>query len=374
MILLGDVSAAVTLLRSRPLELTVRIRPLAAVAAAALVLGLGGPAVAATSASSAARPAAGSATSGLTLLSLALAGHDVRVGSVALVSDTLSGSPAAKVVVTPVRADGKAYGEQTVTPASSPATVPSFDSAATLPAALGTVASIKSPVFDVSTSTTSGASSKAGAASLGSVSILGLPVKLNGTVDVSSLVNGTNAAGNKTVSVKNLALPSIADLLGALGLDLKALPIKTLTDLLAGLNLTDVAVSTAQQALDAASAPLKTALDAAQGSLDTANAAFKAQAADLADKTKAANAALAQKSAAGAAVAPATAARDSASAQFNAALATIPASVLSALPGANTPAGYAALSPAQQATVESAAPGVAASSAAFTDAANKLAA
>jgi hypothetical protein len=282
LILLGDVSAAVTLLRSRPQELFVRIRPLAASAAAALVLGLAGPAVAATSAPAAVRPAAGTATSGLTLLALALAGHDVRVGSVALVSDTVSGSPAAKVVVTPVRADGKAYGEQTVTPADSPASIPSFDSSATLPAALGTVASVKSPVFNVSSSTAKGASSKAGAASLGSAKVLGLPVTLNGTVDVTSLVDGTNAVGTKTVSVKNLALPSIADLLAALGLDLKAVPIKTLTDLLAGLGLTNTAVLTAQAALNDAQAALGASLNDAQAAVDQQQAKVDAAKAQLA--------------------------------------------------------------------------------------------
>ncbi|MBK5307635.1 MAG: hypothetical protein JJD92_13170 [Frankiaceae bacterium] len=245
-----------------------RIRPLATAAAAALVLGVGGPAVAATSAATVAQPAAGSATSGLTLLSLALAGHDIRVGSVALTSSTLSGSPTSKVVVTPVRANGTAYGEQTVTPASSPASVPSFDSAAALPAALGTVASVKSPVFNVTSSSSPAAASKAGAASLGSVSILGLPVALNGTVDVSSVVDGTNALGNKTVSVKNLALPSIADLLAALGLDLSKLPTKTLTDLLAGLNLTDTVVTAAQKALTDAQAALGTAFTDAQAAVD----------------------------------------------------------------------------------------------------------
>jgi hypothetical protein len=269
-----------------PQEPAVRIRLLAPAAAGVLLIGaVAGPAVA-TSAT-VARPAAGSATSALTLLSLALAGHDVRVGNVALTSDTLTGTPAAKVVVTPVRADGTAYGEQTVTPADSPASVPSFDSTATLPAALAAVASIKSPVFDVSSTTGSGASSKAGAASLGSVKVLGLPVALNGTIDVSSLVNDTKAVGDKTLTVKNLALPSIADLLGALGLNLQALPIKTLTDLLAGLSLTDPAVTAAKQALDAAQALIQTQLTAAQKAVDDQQLVVTAASKDLADKTAA---------------------------------------------------------------------------------------
>jgi hypothetical protein len=269
----------------------VRIRLLAPAAAGAVLLGaVAGPAVASTTATTS-RPAAGTATSALTLLGLALAGHDVSVGTVALTSDTVSGTPAAKVVVTPLTADGKAYGEQTVTPANSPASVPSFDSSSTLPALLGTVASVKSPVFTVSSSDSSGASSKAGAASLGSASILGLPVKLDGTIDVSSLVDGTNAAGEKTLTVKNLALPSIADILGALGLNLKALPVKTLTDLLGGLNLTDSAVTTAQAALDAASATIKSQTDALQSQIDSNQAKLDAAKTTLATQLQALDAA-----------------------------------------------------------------------------------
>jgi hypothetical protein len=350
----------------------VRIRPLAAAAAAALVLGIAGPAAASTAATTA-KPAAGTATSAVTLLSLALAGHDVRVGTVALRSDTVSGSPAAKVVVTPVRADGKAYGEQTVTPADSPASVPSFDSSATLPAALRTVASVKSPVFSVSSSTASGASSKAGAASLGSVSVLGLPVKLDGTVDVTSLVNGQNALGEKTVAVKNLALPSIADLLAALGLDLSKLPVKTLTDLLAGLSLTDTAVTAAQKALTDAEAALGTVFTDAQKAADDANATVKTRLAEVAKDTAAADQALQALQQANSAVGAATAKRDAADAALSTALAQLPASVVASVPTANTAAGYAALTPAQRSTVESGAPGTAATAAAATDAANALA-
>src|SRR5205085_11351818 len=100
---------------------------------------------------------------------------------------------------------------------------------------------------------------------------LGLPIKLDGTVDVGSLVDATSALGEKTIAVKNLALPSIADILGALGLDLSKLPVKTLTDLLAGLNLTDTAVTTAQQALNTASAAIQSQIDDAQTKLAAAN-------------------------------------------------------------------------------------------------------
>jgi hypothetical protein len=311
----------------------------------------------------------------LTLLSLALAGHDLRVGSVALTSSTATGTPTSKVVVTPVKADGKVYGEQTVTSANSPASVPSFDSAAVLPAALRSVVSVKSPVFNVSSSTSPTAAAKAGTATLGSVTVLGLPVKLDGTVDVSSVVSGTNAAGNKVVAVKNLALPSIADILGALGLDLSAVPIKALSQLVTRLDLVNTAASAAQKALADAEAALGSALTTAQANVDSARAAVTAATADVASKTSQADAALAAAQQANSTVGAATTARDAAATAFNAKLAAIPAAVGLTLPsGYNTPAGYESLSAAQKSTVETASPGTAAAAADFATAANNLAA
>ncbi|MDT7571018.1 MAG: hypothetical protein QOE05_1192 [Actinomycetota bacterium] len=349
-----------------------RIRPLATAAAAALVLGVAGPAVAVSAAPAAAKPPAGTASTGLTLLSLALAGHDVRVGSVVLSSSTVSGAPTSKVVVTPVKADGKTYGEQTVSSANSPAAVPSFDSAAVLPAALAGIVSVKSPVFNVTAGPA--AAAKAGADSLGSVRVLGLPVALDGTLDAGSLVNSVNAAGNKTVAVKNLALPSIADILAALGLDLSKLPTKTLTDLVNGLDLTNTAVTTAQQALAAAQAALGTAFTTAQSAVDAARADVASKTADLASKKTAADDALVAVQSADALVTAKTTARNTAQQAFDAKISALPTSVTSTLPaGFNTIAGYNSLGSALQGTIESASPGTAAAAAQLTTAANELA-
>jgi len=291
----------------------VRHRPLATAASAALVLGvIAGPATATASAASS-DAAAGSATSALQILSLALAGHQADVGTVALTSDTVSGTPVAKVVVTPVKVDGTAYGEQTVTPASSPVTVPVVDSSTVVPSALSGLIAVKSPSFDASASDSDGASSKAGTGSLGSVSVLGAPLSLAGSVDVSSLVNGTNAVGEKTVTVKNLALPSVADLLGALGLDLPKLPLDTLTNLLNGLNLTSTAVTTAQQALTTAEATIKTQIDSTQAQIDATQATITKATTDLAT-------AQTQLTAAQKAAADALAAQQAAAAAITAAL------------------------------------------------------
>lgn len=268
-----------------------RHRPLAAAAVAALLVGAAAGPAAARSTAVDATPAAGTATSALEVLSLALANHRLQVGRLALTSDTVAGDPVSKVVVTPLTLDGTAYGEQTVTPANSPATVPVVDSSAVVPAALAGLAAVKSPAFDVSASNTDGASSKAGAASLGSVSVLGIPLSLDGTVDVSSLVDSSNALGEKNVTVKNVALPSIADLLAALGLDLPKLPLDTLTNLLKGLNLTSTAVTTAQKALTDAQAATAAATAAAQKAVDDQQAVVNAATADLASKVSALDAA-----------------------------------------------------------------------------------
>ncbi|MEO6206183.1 MAG: hypothetical protein ABIO67_12515, partial [Mycobacteriales bacterium] len=300
-----------------------RPRPLAtAVAAAMLIGGVAGPAAAASAATPVPAPAAGTATSALSLLDLALAGHAVSVGGVALTSDTVN-KAIAKVVVTPIKVDGTAYGEQTVTPANSPASVPTLSTSGTIPAALSALASAQSPVFDVSTSTDNGAASTAGAPSLGKVSVLGLPIALDGTVGVSSIVNGTSALSQKEVTVSNLALPSIADLLAALGLDLKALPVSTLVTLLKELNLIDPAVTTAQQALDAASKAIQTQIDAAQKAVDDAAAALAAKTTELTGKQSQLAAAEADLAAKTAALAPLKAAVTTATANATAANATL---------------------------------------------------
>ena len=301
-----------------------RPRPLAVTAVAAvLVATAAGPAAARSTA--AADTPVGTATSALNLLSLALANHSVQVGGVALTSDTVSGDPVAKVVVTPLKVDGTAYGEQTVTPASSPATVPVVDSSTVVPAALAALASVKSPAFDASASNTDGASSKAGTASLGSVSVLGLPLALDGAVNVTSAVTDASAVGEKTITVENLALPSIADILAALGLNLPKLPVETLTKLLTDLGLTSTAVTTAQQALATAQAAFQTQLTAAQKAVDDQQALVDAAKADLATKLSALDAAKVDLTAAQAVVTTAQDAFDDAAAARDAAAAAITA-------------------------------------------------
>lgn len=280
-------------------------------------------------AATAAQPAAGRASSTLSLLSATAAGHTVRVGDLTLLSDTLTSSTVSKIVVTPVTADGTTVGEQVITPESSSFTVPSQSS----PSALGSVVSLTSPAF--TTAATNDPSSHAGAASLGSVSLVGLPISLAGSVDLGTSVSSVNGAlAGKTVVLKDLALPSIADLLAALGLDLSKLPISTLNTLVNQLGLVNATISAAQAAASAALAQV----DAALQTVGTATTALTQANADAAT---------------------AATSLTSATTALQALLDTVPAATLLTLPGANTISGFLALSPANQALVEALVPGLA---------------
>ncbi len=262
---------------------------LSAAAAAALIAAVAGPASAATSPT--ATPARGLATSGVTLVGLSAGGHAVTAGTLALLSDTLAASPVAQVVVTPLTVDGTAYGRQTVTPASAPASAPVLDTAAVAPSALSGILALRSPVLTAAASNPDGgASTEAGSSSLGGATLLGLPVALNGSLDVSSVVSKVGSVGQQSVSVTNVALPSIADLLAALGLDVVKLPTSTLVQLLNELDLTTTAVTTATKALDDAQALIKTQTDAATAEVNRQLTAVEAATTDLAAKTAAADA------------------------------------------------------------------------------------
>lgn len=245
-------------------------RPLIVASAATAVLGLC-VASSTAGAATASKPAVGKATTSLSLLDLAVGGHDATLATLSLLTDTLSSPGLSAVKVTPLVVDGTAYGEQTIDSSNSPKGV----DATSAPSALGPFASLTSPAIQASA--TDGAN-EAGADSLGTVSVLGLPIDLDGAMSLASSVSTTKgAAGLKTVKLEGLALPSIADVLGALGLDLSKLPVATLDDLAGSLDLVNGAIETAEGAID-------DALDA----VDTAQAAVDAASSDLATKAQAA--------------------------------------------------------------------------------------
>jgi hypothetical protein len=328
----GERSRSTTLPEEKP----VSTRPLlaATAAASALLLGAtaGSPALAAT-------PSApkGVGTSTVSLLDLVAGGHELAVGGVSLVSDTVNGSALAKATITPLVADGTAYGKQEVTPSNSPVTVP----AVTSPAAIAGIVSVTTPA--ITASATSGPSSTAGIPSLGSLSVLRIPVSLSGDVTVSSAVSSAGALAQKSVTVSDLSLPSIGAILAALGLDVTKLPTGTLSELIGELGLTNAAIDTAQAAVDAA-----------QSQVDVAAAA-------VADAQAALTAANSANTAAQAAVAPALA-------TLEGLLDQVSATTTALYPGADTVLGYAGLGSAGTAVVELDAPGTAAAFIAYTDA------
>lgn len=347
-----------------------RPRPLATAAAAALVVGaVAGPALAGTPATGAtAAPALGSARSTLTLLTLLAGSHNVAVGGLTLSTDSLTSSPLSTVTVVPVKADGKSYGTQTVTPSNSPSSVGAFPA----PSALAGLFAVNSPIVSVSASKTS---AHAGTTSLGSVSLLGLPIGLDGTIDSGSAVGApAGALGSKTVSIKNVRLPDIAALLAAEGLDLSKLPANTLTSLVNRLGLVDGAISAAQAALNAATVPIQSQIDAADAQVTSATSAANAASSNvttgtaaLASANSALSSATSKAAASAAALTAANAALSTATSALNAKLGAIPVPTLATLPsGANTIAGYALLTPSQRQTVENAVPGTGASFATYT--------
>ncbi len=249
-------------------------RPLLVASAATAALALcvaSGTASAATTTTA----AAGRGASTLSLLSLTVAGHELSLAGLSLTSDTIASPRISTVSVTPVTVDGTAYGKQTVNQSSSPKSVAPVSA----PGALAPFASLTSPAFDLTASSLP--SNHAGASSLGTVKLLGLPVALSGALEAATAVTSADGArGLKTVTIDNLALPSINDILGALGLDLSALPVGTLDELVNALELVTGAVATAENAVDTAQAAVDSAtsdlasktsaLTAAQATLTTA--------------------------------------------------------------------------------------------------------
>ena len=271
---------------------------LSAAAAAALLAAVAGPATAATTPS----PAKGVASSSVTLLSVAAGGHTVSAGTLELLSDMLGAEAVAKILLTPLTADGTSYGQQTVTPAQSPISAPAISTGSVAPALAGLLA-VSSPVLEAEADATDGEpSALAGATSLGGLEVLGLPVSIDGALDTASSVGRTaGATSEKVVSIEGVALPSVADLLGALGLDLSALPIDVLAELVNALDLVNPTIDAAQAALDQATAAIQAQIDAAQAQVDAAAAALAAETAKLAgpqSQLAAAEADLASKTAA----------------------------------------------------------------------------
>ena len=260
-----------------------RTSPALAISAALLLAASAAPALAATTTT----PATGAAQSTLTLLDLALGGHTVSAGQIAAVASN-TGSRVAQIVVTPAVLDGHAVGQQTVTPANAPATVPS-GSPQTV--SVPNLLSVTGPTLALdaqSSSTqvlTTAALKALGAVNLTPAGLANLPINLQ-TASLSNIakVTASQTEATKSVVIGGLALPSVTQLLSGLGVDLNAL-LDQLTqgnlDRLGGLvgaNLTTLnsAVDTAQVALTSAGQTASDTLSSAQSAKSAATSAASA--------------------------------------------------------------------------------------------------
>lgn len=192
-----------------------RFRPALAVAAAlTLATAAAAPAVASTSTAT-----HGTASSGLRLLHVELGGHAISAGQISAEASNAASPHTAAIVVTPAALDGTTYGQQTVTPASSPATVPSGAQTATIP---GGLASVTGPTFALTATDGTTVLTSAVLKALGSLTVGPLPVSLDATAATltnTAQVGSAQASAEKSVVLGNLSLPSVADLLDALNID-----------------------------------------------------------------------------------------------------------------------------------------------------------
>ena len=319
-----------------------RLRPVLAVTAAITLTAAAAPAIGATTTTT--TPATGSAQSALTILDVALGGHSVQAGQIAAVASNTP-SRVASLVVTPVTLDGTAHGQQTVTPASAPATVPSGSPQSV---SVPNLLTLTGPTLALDAQSgpaavlTSAALKALGQITLTPAGLAQLPINLQAaTLDNLAKVTSSQSEASKTIVVGGLSLPSINDLLKSLGVDLNAL-LDQLTQ--GNLNklqgLVGSALTTLNATVDSAQAALASATSqTAPDTLATAQAA-------LAPAQAAAASATSALATAQSALTAANTAWNTAFSAINPAL--LPAGVSSSL----TPAGFQALAPAVQTTVD----------------------
>lgn len=210
-----------------------------------------------------------------------LGGHAISAGEIAAEASNAATPHVADILVTPAALDGTTYGQQKVTPATSPVTVPSGTQTATIP---GGLASVTGPTFAFTATDGTTVLTSAVLKALGSLTVGPLPVALNATA--ASLTNtaevtSTQASAEKSVVIGGLSLPTVAGLLDALNVDPLALVesltkanLDKLNTLVKGSAVTalDTAVTTASSAIGAGAPTTWTATDAAKTAADTAAA------------------------------------------------------------------------------------------------------
>ncbi|MHB2021928.1 MAG: hypothetical protein ACYCO3_01155 [Mycobacteriales bacterium] len=220
------------------------------VASVAVLAGGALPAAAATTTTT---PAAGSANSELSLLTLSSGVGRVGVGMVTLKAATTPAATAG-VDLIPAEVGNQEIGAVQIGPGQSQTVAPVT---ASLP-----VGSLTGPSLQAAASTTGGepvASVVANA--LGQASIAGAPLSLGiASLRDTTMVSATSAVASKVLQINDVALPSIAALLAGLGLNLDALSATELSDLYAVVAAT--ATSTVSAAVSAAESGVTAAMSA----------------------------------------------------------------------------------------------------------------
>src|SRR3954453_21719321 len=244
-------------------------------------------------------PSHGKATSTLSLLQLRIAGQSVTAGRITATAVNSSSPHVARLVVTPLAynlpAVGKrgTIGKQTITPASGSTTVPGAAGSITLPNGLG---SVTGPTFVAEAKdTAAGVLATTRLSTIGKVDLAGVPINLHlVSLDHTARVVSRNATAQKSFSLGGLTLPTLSQLLAALGLDLTG----TLDQLTQG-KLTQLAplvtsttsgvIKAANDAVDAAQQGVHDAGAAPAATLTTAQAQLAAAQADATAETSAFN-------------------------------------------------------------------------------------
>ena len=229
--------------------------------------------------------AAGSAVSSATLVKLSVGelldvvdATELSLGTLTMHAQNITAA-APSVTFVPVTLNGVQKGAVTVTPANSPKTVGGVSTGDLgVLSATGPGASIKAADGAVRSASLG--------STLGQATILGLAIGLDGGVAVDAVSDTSHAQAGKTLTIKNVELPNVADLLGALGIDFAKLPVATLNRLVSDLRVT--ISETTQTALDAANE----AVDSAGDALATGQAEVAAATAELTTATEAFDAAL----------------------------------------------------------------------------------
>src|SRR3954453_8442586 len=242
-------------------------------------------------------PSHGKATSTLSLLQLRIAGQSVTAGRITATAVNSSSPHIARLVITPLAynlpAVGKSgtIGKQTITPASGSTTVPGATGSVTLPSGLG---SVTGPTFVAEAKDgVAGVLATTRLSALGKVNLAGVPINLHlASLNHTAQVVSSNATAEKSFSLGDLSLPSLSELLAALGLNLA----DTLDQLtqgkltqLAGLVTTTTSgvIQTANTAVDTAQQGVQDAAAAPAATVTAAQAQFTAAQADATTKTAA---------------------------------------------------------------------------------------